>query len=46
MTGLIGGMLAVGLGMGHGLRTPEARPEIARLLEDMPRVIAGIAGPS
>jgi ABC-2 type transport system permease protein len=46
MTGLIAGlMLAVGSAWGMGYATAEARAEIARLLVDIPAVIAGIAGP-
>ena len=46
MTGLIAGlMLAVGSAWGTGYATAEARAEIARLLVDIPAVIAGIAGP-
>ncbi len=46
MTGLIAGlMLAVGSAWGVGYATAEARAEIARLLVDIPAVIAGIAGP-
>jgi len=46
MTGLISGlMLAVGSAWGTAYGTAEARAEIARLLEDIPAVIAGIAGP-
>jgi ABC-2 type transport system permease protein len=46
MTGLIAGlMLLVGSAWGTGYSTAEARAEIARLLTDIPAVIAGIAGP-
>jgi ABC-2 type transport system permease protein len=46
MTGLIAGlMLAVGSAWGTAYGSAEARAEIARLLEDIPAVIAGIAGP-
>jgi polyether ionophore transport system permease protein len=46
MTGLIAGlMLAVGSAWGTAYSTPEARREIALLLESVPAVIAGIAGP-
>jgi ABC-2 type transport system permease protein len=46
MTGLIAGlMLAVGSAWGTAYSTPEARREIALLLENVPAVIAGIAGP-
>ncbi len=46
MTGLIAGlMLAVGSAWGTAYSTPEARREIALLLENVPPIIAGIAGP-
>ena len=46
MTGLIAGlMLAVGSAWGTAYSSPEARREIALLLENVPAVIAGIAGP-
>jgi ABC-2 type transport system permease protein len=46
MTGLIAGlMLAVGSAWGTAYSTPEARREIALLLESVPPIIAGIAGP-
>ncbi len=46
MTGLIAGlMLAVGSAWGVAYSTPEARREIALLLESVPPVMAGIAGP-
>ncbi len=46
MTGLISGlMLAVGAAWGTAYATVEARAEIARLVKDIPAVIAGIAGP-
>lgn len=46
MTGLIAGlMLAVGSAWGTAYSSPEARREIALLLENVPPVIAGIAGP-
>jgi len=46
MTGLIAGlMLTVGAAWGTAYSTPEARREIALLLESVPPVMAGIAGP-
>ena len=46
MTGLISGlMLAVGSAWGTAYSTAEARAEIAKLVTDIPAVIAGIAGP-
>ena len=46
MTGLIAGlMLAVGSAWGTAYGSATARAEIARLVEDLPAIIAGIAGP-
>ena len=46
MTGLIAGlMLAVGSAWGTAYGSAEARAEIARLVTDLPAMIAGIAGP-
>jgi ABC-2 type transport system permease protein len=46
MSGLIAGlMLAVGSAWGTAYATAEARAEIARLVTDVPAIIAGIAGP-
>jgi ABC-2 type transport system permease protein len=46
MTGLISGlMLAVGSAWSTAYGTAEARAEIARLVTDLPAIIAGIAGP-
>jgi ABC-2 type transport system permease protein len=46
MTGLIAGlMLAVGSAWNTAYATAEARAEIARLVTDLPAMIAGIAGP-
>jgi len=46
MTGLIAGlMLAVGSAWGTAYSTADARREIALLLENVPPVMAGIAGP-
>ncbi len=45
-TGLIAGlMLAVGQAWGAAYGTPEARQEIAKLVENVPPIMAGIAGP-
>ena len=45
-TGLIAGlMLVIGQAWGTAYGTPEARREIAKLVENVPPILAGIAGP-